>query len=201
MELLPKTFRDAVLITRGIGLQYIWIGSLCIIQDDPLDWLSEGHRMVDYYQNALCTISATDALGDTLGIFSQREAQWTLRLGFDQSNKSNAQVLLRDPRPYNIKAGVAIKTGPLAKRGWCLQEYLLSRRVIHFTNTCIAWECCRLFETEDQEPVRPMMKHSLWSVGRAEWQKCLSSAINLRNLLKVRLPRYNIQPFASFSYV
>lgn len=42
---LPKTFQDAILVTLHLGMQYIWIDSLCIIQDDALDWDRESARM------------------------------------------------------------------------------------------------------------------------------------------------------------
>ncbi|KAE9365557.1 HET-domain-containing protein [Stipitochalara longipes BDJ] len=58
ISLLPPVFRDAIIIARRLGVRYLWIDSLCIIQDDPLDWQTESARMSTIYQNSLLTISA-----------------------------------------------------------------------------------------------------------------------------------------------
>jgi hypothetical protein len=49
---LSKTFRDAILVTRELGLQYLWIDSLCIIQDDANDWAIESAKMANVYGDA-----------------------------------------------------------------------------------------------------------------------------------------------------
>jgi hypothetical protein len=38
---LPKTFQDAVTVTRELAVRYTWMDSLCIVQDDPADWEAE----------------------------------------------------------------------------------------------------------------------------------------------------------------
>jgi hypothetical protein len=42
---LTKTFQEAMIITYGLGLRYIWIDSLCVCQDDAADWAREGSNM------------------------------------------------------------------------------------------------------------------------------------------------------------
>jgi hypothetical protein len=69
-DCLPKTFQDAVTIVRRLGLKYLWIDSLCIIQDDPEDWSRESGKMVAVYQNAYLTIAATKSADDDGGCFS-----------------------------------------------------------------------------------------------------------------------------------
>jgi hypothetical protein len=76
---LPKTFLDAVQITRGLGIQYLWIDSLCVVQDDLVDWESEAAKMANVYSGAWLTISATQASDSNLGCLTQI---WTkLRTG------------------------------------------------------------------------------------------------------------------------
>ena len=58
-NLLPRTFRDALHITMVLGYKFIWIDSLCIIQDSPEDWQREALTMASVYGNAVCTIAAT----------------------------------------------------------------------------------------------------------------------------------------------
>lgn len=69
---LPKTFQDAVTITRRLQVQYIWIDSLCIIQDDGDDWEVEAANMGAIYEASLLTISASTASNPDHGIFSHR---------------------------------------------------------------------------------------------------------------------------------
>src|SRR5256885_16010047 len=48
----PKTFQHAILICRGLGVNYLWIDSLCIIQDSEEDWALQSARMTDVYSNS-----------------------------------------------------------------------------------------------------------------------------------------------------
>ncbi|EHK25914.1 uncharacterized protein TRIVIDRAFT_79618 [Trichoderma virens Gv29-8] len=66
---LPPTFFDAVRVCWQLGVRYLWIDSLCIIQDDPSDWDNEAPRMSDVYSHAWLTISALTGLGSDAGIF------------------------------------------------------------------------------------------------------------------------------------
>jgi len=68
---LPETFRDAVQVTRELGIRYLWIDSLCIIQDkhDCRDWYHEANLMDKVYLHSYCNISAADANDSTGGLF------------------------------------------------------------------------------------------------------------------------------------
>lgn len=70
---LLGTFRDAIKVTRSLGIHYIWIDSLCIIQDSKADWLHESFPMSDVYKNSVCTIAATAVDSDTVGCFRCRD--------------------------------------------------------------------------------------------------------------------------------
>jgi len=56
MNSLPKTFQDAVVITRSLGIQYLWIDALCIIQDCEEDWKIQSSEMARIYKNSFLTI-------------------------------------------------------------------------------------------------------------------------------------------------
>ncbi|KAK8133486.1 hypothetical protein PG984_005498, partial [Apiospora sp. TS-2023a] len=58
-DALPKTFQDAVQITRGLGMRYLWIDGLCIIQGDKHDWETEAGHMGAVYENACLVIAAS----------------------------------------------------------------------------------------------------------------------------------------------
>src|SRR3954452_14892826 len=69
IEEIPKTYIDAFEITRSLGVRYIWIDALCIIQDDPEDWQLESAKMCDIYRNAYYTIAASAAASNDHGCF------------------------------------------------------------------------------------------------------------------------------------
>lgn len=69
MANLPKTFRDAVQITRALNIRYLWIDSLCIIQDDQRDWASEASQMGKYHLNSFLTLAADAARDGSQGYF------------------------------------------------------------------------------------------------------------------------------------
>lgn len=71
---LPPTFRDAIEITRGLGIRYIWIDSLCIIQGDKLDWEQQSAVMANIYAGCYLNLAATRSSGAFGGCLG---ARWT----------------------------------------------------------------------------------------------------------------------------
>ncbi|KAH5594453.1 hypothetical protein HBI24_006400 [Parastagonospora nodorum] len=135
---LPKRFQEAILIARGLGLQYIWIDSLCIIQDDCEDTEREISNMEAVFSNAYITISATCAIGHHTG-FLRRENPRTchpIYIPFESGKQS--RVYLCDPIDDFRQH---VEESELSRRGWIFQERALSRRILHFTSTQLYWEC------------------------------------------------------------
>jgi hypothetical protein len=69
---LPKTFQDAVLVANALSLRYLWIDSLCIIQDSEQDKATELPSMGDYYYGSAFNISADAAQDSREGLFYPR---------------------------------------------------------------------------------------------------------------------------------
>ncbi|KAH8731712.1 heterokaryon incompatibility protein-domain-containing protein [Phaeosphaeriaceae sp. PMI808] len=140
---LPKTFRDAVRVTRELGIQYLWIDSLCIIQWNTEDWKHEADRMEGVYASAYCTIAATSAVDSEEG-FLKRNVNNECVLVQDASSRqiyicadtdgSNNHVDIDDFDDHVEKAR-------LNTRAWVMQERVLSRRTIHFSDKQMYWEC------------------------------------------------------------
>jgi Heterokaryon incompatibility protein (HET) len=135
VKLLPKTFQDAVHVTRGLGLQRLWIDSLCIVQDDEDDWETESKFMERVFSSAYCTIAASCASGSSDGFLKSRPAR---RCVIMQASSGNA--------PYYVCEVIDdfhrdVDQSELNQRGWVLQERALSRRTIYFTETQSYWEC------------------------------------------------------------
>lgn len=161
MEALPQTFRDAVVVTRALGIDYLWIDSLCILQDNPEDWASESSRMADVYANAVVTIAADQSSGCNGGIFAERDKGevYALPIKLSPCSCNYCTIFARWKRSRSYpflrhSADHAPQRYGLNSRGWTYQERLLSRRVLHFTPSELAWECtkeasceCRLHGT------------------------------------------------------
>ena len=144
MNDLPGTYRDAISITRRLGYQYLWIDSLCIIQDSKEDWEVEAQKMAMIYQNALVTISADASENDHQGIFrgakSLRNKSDSFALSCHSSKRGVAGNIYVDrrnakPKHYNLEIM------PLQTRAWVLQEKALSIRKLHYNGSGLTWEC------------------------------------------------------------
>jgi hypothetical protein len=85
LDSLTKMFQDAIAMTRELGVRYIWIDSLCIIQNSPEDWATESSKLPDIYYNAYVTIAASDASNGTQG-FRLRENHKALPVIIETSN-------------------------------------------------------------------------------------------------------------------
>ncbi|KAL0941083.1 uncharacterized protein CTRU02_203846 [Colletotrichum truncatum] len=134
---LPATLRDAIFITRKLGIPYIWIDALCILQDDTNDWDEQSAQMVFIYQNAYLTICAESSNGAHAGIFS--EAAWPdCFLGHFEGLRFFVRV---DPHQWMGNSRAPEAFNPLETRAWTYQEFLLSRRCLHFGAQEIHWSC------------------------------------------------------------
>lgn len=145
---LPATLRDAIEVSQGIGVELIWIDSMCIVQDDPKDWEVEAAKMSTVYSNALVTIIAGSARSCNEG-FLAKHRKPPLGLGFVRTDNKIVEVkgrLLRD-WGYHRNAGQGPQNrndqwlDPIDSRGWVLQERLLSNRYINFTTGELQWNC------------------------------------------------------------
>jgi len=134
---LPKIFQDAIAITRQLGLKYLWIDSLCILQDDIADWQRQSAQMASIYANSYVTIAATSSDGSDSTCLSL-------------NNRSRAPVKLNQPLIFARKplahghmfnSNENNSTYPLFGRAWCFQERLLSTRTLHYTKDEIVFEC------------------------------------------------------------
>lgn len=149
---MPRTIRDAVTATRRLGLRYLWVDCLCIIQGDEDDWTREAARMGDVYMNAYCTFSTHAAKHADDGFLAeslQRERVYAC------GGHADGEPFQDEMTAYNKFVDSAEDTDPpfasdaffvskgsyarhhldrseLSSRGWVLQERILSPRLIHF---------------------------------------------------------------------
>lgn len=131
---LPDTFRDAVNTTRELGIQYLWIDSICIIQGDGGDWDDESKRMEDVFSSAYCVIAASRATGQHDGFLKQRQPRDVVT--FRRPNEEPFHVC-----QHIDDFGHDVLESPLNTRGWVFQEHALARRSIFFTQSQTYFEC------------------------------------------------------------
>lgn len=111
---LPKTLQDAMTVTLTLGLRYIWIDSLCILQDNSEDLSREIARMADIFQGAFVTISAACSSSVLDGFLTERTSASVKRIGlpFQSPNVEAGTILLEQERraydptedPINLRA-------------------------------------------------------------------------------------------------
>ncbi|KAH8900577.1 heterokaryon incompatibility protein [Thozetella sp. PMI_491] len=139
-SLLPRSFQHAVLLTRELGVQYLWIDSMCIIQDDKADWEREAARMVHVYRNAYVTIANTWSPDSQGGSFSSTIPTLSFRLEGSSGKEFLVGVGIGQKRE-STEFDKVQDYFPLFNRGWCFQERLLSRRVLHCNYGELAFDC------------------------------------------------------------
>lgn len=138
---LSQTFRDACLLCSELGIRYIWIDSLCIIQDDPNDWQHEAAIMCRVYEESEFTIAASSAPSSSAGLFGVRSKIKFVELPYYHRHSGTSGSVYAYLSP--TAPGTTVNKAPLNERAWVLQEYVLSRRTIHFTVHGMVWSCSR----------------------------------------------------------
>ncbi|KAI1172795.1 HET-domain-containing protein [Nemania sp. FL0916] len=161
---IPATFQEAISISKKLGIQYLWIDSLCIIQDSKEDWERESSKMADIYRNSYVTLAAASSKDSKGG------------LGLDKPRQPGATLngTTSDGKPYSIRVqcsiqphahiddatpkdgiqhpvppttstsmdfGGALGVFPLLTRAWVFQERLLSPRFLQFGRDELLWDC------------------------------------------------------------
>ncbi|KAK7451374.1 hypothetical protein Landi51_04745 [Colletotrichum acutatum] len=155
---LPQTFQDLIVVAHHLGIRYVWIDCLCIIQNSRSDWEKEALTMRDVYTNAACNVAASASSSPAGGLFRSRATK-DIRPGIITSNISS-----QEPREfYMFDKGYwdrHLLQGTLHTRGWVFQERFLSPRQIYFTRSQIMWECLEEHKCEGFPRGVPLHKSS-----------------------------------------
>jgi hypothetical protein len=147
---LSRTFQDAVKLTRQLGQRYLWIDSLCIIQDCEDDWVIEAASMAAVYGNSIFTIFALSSHSSAGGcrVNAQNTPMKASRYCDINTGAGRIRLFESAPQQWHIEYGDdTYKHGkysihnPLRTRAWTLQERELSVRGIHFSANMVLWEC------------------------------------------------------------
>ncbi|KAF4983467.1 hypothetical protein FZEAL_1196 [Fusarium zealandicum] len=176
---LAKTFQDAITIARKLDIRYLWIDSLCIIQDDKKDWQIEAAKMASIYNGADLVLAATGSIDGDGGCLFPREPLVTVSGSFPNGKPFEVYgrrtirhgVFGWDTDPNASKgssnpiAGTKmgeVQDHPLTTRAWCFQERLLATRILHYTKSELVFDClssmqceCGALDKHEQDPLVP----------------------------------------------
>jgi hypothetical protein len=165
LKSLTKVFCDAMDLTRRLGIEYIWVDSLCIIQDSYLDWTTESAMMGSVYKHSWCNIAATGFRDGSAGMFIQRVPSLFQPNKFDLELRDGDDPVTRtcQGKFYCMEDFwlSEITNAPLNTRAWVYQERVLAPRVLHLGSRQILWECAE-FEACEHFPdgiPKPLESH------------------------------------------
>ncbi|CAH0036921.1 unnamed protein product [Clonostachys rhizophaga] len=132
---LPGNFQEAIEIAKAMGVRYLWIDLLCIVQMDSDDWKREAVRMEQMYSNASCVLAASSSNSSIEGFLkNSREKRPYVSV---KSPRRKIVYVCKDKDDFHTDVERSI----LNSRGWVLQERALARRIIHFTKNQAYFEC------------------------------------------------------------
>ena len=141
IDTLGRTLQDAIKVARSLGIPFLWIDSLCIIQDDPADVSAEISKMLEYYENSHVSICAATASHSHDGFLAQRYDNPYLNGPFELPYRGPdnrlGSVQVAQYLPY------CSSEEPVKSRAWILQESLLAPRILSYSYRSLAWSCRR----------------------------------------------------------
>ncbi|KAF5243245.1 hypothetical protein FANTH_8254 [Fusarium anthophilum] len=131
---LPPTIRDAIHVCRQLNIQYLWVDSICILQDNATDKFEEIAKMTGVYQDAIFTISASCALSADRGFLEVRTPY-----------PPGVALPVRTSKGYVvaqlIEKRYRLRPEPIDARAWTFQERILSTRFLSFATDGVEWKC------------------------------------------------------------
>jgi hypothetical protein len=199
MSTLPWTFRDAVIATRTLGYRFLWIDSLCILQDSPQDWQQECAKMAAIYQNAIITIAGLAASDCSAGFLQERLSILPKPLIWEYETEVGTfqRVTIRQARYTHDWDGYSDwhyweeviqdneSNSPIAERAWILQERLLPSRILYFGKHRMHWECNTHCQLEDAcypgESLHSTFKEARQRIKKQRITKEIFSRMSLRH--------------------
>ncbi|KAK1727643.1 uncharacterized protein BDZ83DRAFT_770519 [Colletotrichum acutatum] len=162
---LPLLYSNAVFVAHIIGIRYLWIDALCIIQegDDFAHWRHESTLMDKIYSHVFCNISALFAEDSDGSLFSKRNPDACRPPVIWRDVEGQAiPAFLSDARFWSSEVlGQQVNT-----RAWVLQELLLSRRILFFGERQVLWYCRSTRKAEIWLPDAPI--EDVTKLGRIE---------------------------------
>ncbi|KAJ8132454.1 hypothetical protein O1611_g1178 [Lasiodiplodia mahajangana] len=172
---LPKNFIDAANVCTRLGLRFLWIDSLCIIQNSRDDWREQAILMHLVYRYALITIVATSATSCHDGFLERSidsipavKVAYSPPVPEKQSARDDSYMVIYDySNPQDSYRMFAINGSKWNTRAWTMQERSLSTRMVHFCRNKMFFECRGCLQSEENEPTQESdtINSTLWPRG------------------------------------
>ena len=172
-DALPATVRECLVIVERLGIRYVWIDALCIIQGDSTDWAREAAKMAGIYRGSILTIAASSSLLSDGGCFNSKSSSH-----FEKFHKVVwVEAGLSDGQPSRLYICDAywpdtyeteVLGGPLSSRAWTYQEQVLSRRTLHYAASQLFWTCEHCILTEDNSP--PFVRDRMYPIFALDYR-------------------------------
>ncbi|KAH7123999.1 heterokaryon incompatibility protein-domain-containing protein [Dendryphion nanum] len=144
LDNLPATYRDAGMTTRELGAEFLWIDSLCIIQDSDIDWSLESAKMHYIYRNSWLNLDAAAAKDSTQGLHFERYPLQVVPCRIEIHKTGNRRYVDSSRPQEGLKSNSLI----LYTRAWVFQEWLLAPRALIFGNEVLLWDCYECIANE-----------------------------------------------------
>jgi hypothetical protein len=155
---LPIAFQEAIHVIKELGIRYLWIDALCIIQSgfgSSEDWQFESGRMQEVYSNCIINLSLAQAAHPDQSCLGGYTLDSTLPFEIDVVDKAHHHgstethkytVLSRD---YFTDA---LSNQPIGSRAWVMQERLLATRVLSIGHGELFWDCQQVPHASESLP-------------------------------------------------
>ena len=140
---MPQTFIDATIVADALGIKYLWIDALCIIQDSPEDWVREAGQMAAIYAHGCVNLAATYPHDSSGGLLDQTKDSRLMNPVVLDVDWNFPNMKLSDPFVLweKHKWITYVNHSQRATRGWVLQETVFPPHAIHFTSDQIRRSC------------------------------------------------------------
>lgn len=165
MDVMPQTFQDAVTTARALQIPYIWIDSLCIIQDDIHDWQMESSKMADIFSNAYLTVIAAAGVSCHDSFLAREPHEPHCEMPFKSEiipGLEGCYQLRHRPgtKWWGTDKMAGISGHRWIDRGWTFQEERLAGRVLMFGVNKFFFDCRSFEMAEDTNLRKPRPKWS-----------------------------------------
>lgn len=193
LEELPKTIADTIRLCHKLGYQYLWVDSLCIVQDDSRDWHREASKMCDIYGGSALTIATPICKDSSQSFLEQRRRRAAIpensvRLDYTDTHLGEPGSILvymavGNDFKYHTMWSLEYKWsefdsyGPeWMRRAWTFQEWMLSPRVLHIEGMTL-WDCFEGYGNEitQRKMTPPKLQRNV---------NCLESEIEWEDIVK-----------------
>lgn len=203
---LPRTIADSIRLVDQLGLEYLWVDALCIIQDDAKDQSYQIGKMATIYSAAFLTIVAASGedsnaglpgFGSSPRLFEQQEVV-VHQPSENNDGLSVMNTLKSYPRHWDewyTRGQEDADASKWSHRAWTVQEKALSRRTLVFTKEQVFWNCQQAYFCEEScfEVPRFQVKHYYPSVHKLGLLQLAEPSSDLWQIYKDLIHNYMLR--------